>query len=639
MGRRWTLEVYPNLGKLPLTAFPWLVNLWIQRCRKLDPKDFDWFAQGNLLLLKRFVVGLTVQVSSWDFIIRPKFPGLKLKLSCMLQSELVSGKPHDTEPNFMSTRGRTKLFSFCDIGFPARFPQIHCVSGFRYDLAIKGDWKVRILGNSVSMEERGKTERVAIRNMKLHETPKPEATTKQKERHIVTWTQEEDDILREQIGLHGTDNWTIIAAKFKDKTTRQCRRRWYTYLNTDCKKGGWSPEEDMILCEAQKLFGNRWTEISKVVSGRTDNAVKNRFSTLCKKRAKHEALSKENNISCINPNNKRERFPNEFIMNESSDSTPPHKKMRTQILNLTEYTKEEYLRQCRENHGLRPPFAVLVQNFHNVGNSSAQQDVNNNTKAASNDVAADDNDQGTFLRRDDSKITALMQQADLLSSLALKVNTDNSNQSLENAWKELQDFLSESKDSDLLRYRISEMDFLPEDYKDLVEDLASGNMGSQQSWRQADLYEESPGSSEYSTESTLQSHAAYDNQQHQAEVCSLHQDDIVGSQLPHTREAQNSLSGCDDGISTISTQAEVFISHEGSKEDGVLPILSKTEFSSPLQVTPLFQSLAAEIPSPKFSESERNFLLKTLGLGSPPLHPSTNPSQPPPCRRALLDSL
>lgn len=43
--------------------------------------------------------------------------------------------------------------------------------------------------------------------------------------------------------------------------------------------------------------------------------------------------------------------------------------------------------------------------------------------------------QGTFLKKDDPKITALMQQAELLSSLALKVNAENTDQSLENAWK------------------------------------------------------------------------------------------------------------------------------------------------------------------------------------------------------------
>lgn len=36
---------------------------------------------------------------------------------------------------------------------------------------------------------------------------------------------------------------------------------------------------------------------------------------------------------------------------------------------------------------------------------------------------------------------------------------------------------------------------------------------------------------------------------------------------------------------------------------------------------------------------ERSFLLKTLGVESPSLNPSVNPSQPPPCKRALLQSL
>ncbi|RRT84651.1 hypothetical protein B296_00004401 [Ensete ventricosum] len=61
-----------------------------------------------------------------------------------------------------------------------------------------------------------------------------------KDRHIVTWTSQEDDLLREHIALHGTD-------------------KWYTYLNSECKKAN---------VQAQKIFGNRWTEIAKVVSGR-----------------------------------------------------------------------------------------------------------------------------------------------------------------------------------------------------------------------------------------------------------------------------------------------------------------------------------------------------------------------------------
>lgn len=57
-------------------------------------------------------------------------------------------------------------------------------------------------------------------------------------------------------------------------------------------------------------------------------------------------------------------------------------------------------------------------------------------------VAAHNNKtQGTFLKKDDPKISMLMQQAELLSSLATEVNTENMDQSLENAWKVRPDFL------------------------------------------------------------------------------------------------------------------------------------------------------------------------------------------------------
>lgn len=60
---------------------------------------------------------------------------------------------------------------------------------------------------------------------------------------------------------------------------------------------------------------------------RTDNAVKNRFSTLCKKRAKYEALAKENNTSYINSNNKR-IFQHGYNTDTTSESAVDFKKMR-----------------------------------------------------------------------------------------------------------------------------------------------------------------------------------------------------------------------------------------------------------------------------------------------------------------------
>ncbi|KAL7260960.1 hypothetical protein ACSBR1_006597 [Camellia fascicularis] len=475
-------------------------------------------------------------------------------------------------------------------------------------------------------------------------TSNEEEVPKQKERHIVSWSQEEDDILREQIRIHGTENWTIIASKFKDKTTRQCRRRWYTYLNSDFKKGGWSPEEDLLLCEAQKIFGNRWTEIAKVVSGRTDNAVKNRFSTLCKKRAKHEALAKENNTSYINPNNKRVIFPNGSSTAGISENATPLKKLRrTHVSDLTENCTrgERLLEECgtTRSQQLRPPFSVLQQNLHNVGDLPTQNHINT-TREISND-ASSYKIQGTFLKRDDPKIFALMQQAELLSSLAVKVNTENMDQSLENTWKVLQDFLNQNRGSDMLGISISDMDFQFENFKDLVEDLRSSSEASHPFWRQPHLYEESPDSSEYSTGSTLLSQTAGDKmEESREELCALHLDSVVESQSTPIGD-QIFIGDCENGIiSGAITNQDMLPSCEDLKDhDGVISVFSSTEYGSPLQVTPIFRSLAAGVPSPKFSESERQFLLKALGMDSQSSNPSTNYSQPPPCKRALLQSL
>ncbi|XP_022945254.1 transcription factor MYB124-like [Cucurbita moschata] len=444
--------------------------------------------------------------------------------------------------------------------------------------------------------------------------------SKKKERHIVSWTQQEDDILREQINQHGTENWAIIASKFKDKTTRQCRRRWYTYLNSDFKKGGWSPEEDLLLCEAQKIFGNRWTEIAKVVSGRTDNAVKNRFTTLCKKRAKYEALAKENSSSFINHNNKR------VLVQKGSDnvsSETPQLVKRIRRAHISDTTEGCSLEDGSKNRP-RAPFAVLVDNVHGVDSLPAQLPMNNAQEGLN--TTQGNKSQGSFIKKDDPKVAALTQQAELLSSLALTVNSENTDQSLENAWKILQDFLRRSKENDIPKYATPDIDFQVEDIKGLVEDLRSSNDGSQ--WRQPNLHE-SPGSSEYSTGSTIVSQAVEDKiDQSQPEIGTHHQ------------EAPNNIGESEKEILLKTTlEREAFKCCNERKKDSITSSFSSSEFSSPMHVIPIFRSLAAGIPSPQFSESERSFLLKTLGVESPSLNPSVNHSQPPPCKRALLQSL
>lgn len=129
---------------------------------------------------------------------------------------------------------------------------------------------------------------------------------------------------------------------------------------------------------------------------------------------------------------------------------------------------------------------------------------------------------GNFLRRDDPKLTALLQQAELLSSLAVKACSENRNQSSEDAWKvlsslqvrsfdnflfvflylcidvslkvifsylvikELQNYLIRTQEAGTL-CSFSEMDFLLDNFEGVLEDFRCVDKEIQLSKRQNTL--------------------------------------------------------------------------------------------------------------------------------------------------------
>ena len=139
-----------------------------------------------------------------------------------------------------------------------------------------------------------------------------------------TWKNAEDEILKAAVMKYGLNQWPRISSLLVRKSSKQCKERWYNWLDPKLKKTEWTKEEDEQLITLVKMFPCQWKTIAPFL-GRSAHMCIEHFQ---------ELLDKAENRQ-IDPNNDpRKLRPGEI------DPNPESKPARPDPIDLDEDMKE-----------------------------------------------------------------------------------------------------------------------------------------------------------------------------------------------------------------------------------------------------------------------------------------------------------
>ncbi|KAJ1929316.1 Pre-mRNA-splicing factor cef1 [Tieghemiomyces parasiticus] len=93
------------------------------------------------------------------------------------------------------------------------------------------------------------------------------------------WKNTEDEILKAAVMKYGKNQWSRVSSLLGRKSAKQCKARWYEWLDPSIKKMEWTREEEEKLLHLAKLMPTQWRTIAPIV-GRTPAQCLDRYQKL-----------------------------------------------------------------------------------------------------------------------------------------------------------------------------------------------------------------------------------------------------------------------------------------------------------------------------------------------------------------------
>ncbi|XP_072999527.1 transcription factor RAX3-like [Typha latifolia] len=183
------------------------------------------------------------------------------------------------------------------------------------------------------------------------------------------WSPEEDETLRNYVEKHGSGgNWIALPHKSGLKRCgKSCRLRWLNYLRPDIKHGGFTEEEDSIICTLYNKIGSKWSVIASQLPGRTDNDVKNYWNTKLKKRM----IASENSLSTTTTASSSIQ-----LVRNSSPPPSPLPSLIIPTIKTEKYTYEDFMAPAGLAPSYQLPYAASLHEDSSAASSSMSMDNN-----------------------------------------------------------------------------------------------------------------------------------------------------------------------------------------------------------------------------------------------------------------------
>lgn len=93
------------------------------------------------------------------------------------------------------------------------------------------------------------------------------------------WSAEEDSIIYESVA-RGVTDWNEVASLLPKRKAKHCRERWNNHLDPTLSKVGWTVAEEATLLSAVEAHGTSWTQIARLLPGRSEAAIQQHWNTI-----------------------------------------------------------------------------------------------------------------------------------------------------------------------------------------------------------------------------------------------------------------------------------------------------------------------------------------------------------------------